>query len=451
MTVAALFLATMMLLPLLGVVTFNGEVNFGLYFFGVLAAMAWVHRNLSSESVKSRYGRLTKIETLRLTVHQMMRLMLAMFTLAFLTKDLAVSRLFLLTFLSVSGVFLLAANFYLPRILSFLFFRNTTYRTAVLASPEEAVRIGKWISKYRSLGVEVIGYVSEKPAKVATTLPWMGRPDQLMDVVSKHAVDQVLLDQSCVSHTEARLITERCEQMGCRARCFVDITSMLPSASVAIERDERYAFASFTSEPLENPMNRAAKRLLDIAVSLPVVLFVLPAVLLVTAIMQRLQSPGPVIYRQIRSGMNRRKFYIYKLRTMHVDNGQHVAKQATRGDSRIYPFGQFLRRTSIDELPQFLNVLSGEMSVSGPRPHLTQHDEEFAQVISSYRKRHFVKPGITGLAQSKGFRGEIAEQSLLMKRVRYDTHYVAKWSLAMDIRIIFNTIRQIVMPPPSAY
>lgn len=449
--ICALFIVIAKVLPAMGWVVLHKDVNLGIYFCGVLVAMALVHRNLQGAHVRTRYGRLTLRETFRLTAHQMMRLMLVMFTLAFLMKDSEISRLFLLTFLAAAGAALLILNTFLPKLLSALFFRHTTYNTVILSSADQALRIGAWIEKYRTLGVNVMGYYAEAPAKGVSQLPWMGRPEDLMRAISEKPIHQVLIDQTIYSTVEAREISVGCEQLGCRTRCFIDISSLMPPSSLTLEQDDLYAFASFTPEPLDNPMNRAAKRMLDIAVSLPVVLFVLPCLLFVTAIVQRFQSPGPVIYRQVRSGMNRRKFLIYKLRTMHIDDGKSVAIQAKKGDSRIYPFGKFLRRSSLDELPQFLNVLRGEMSVSGPRPHLTQHDDDFARVIQTYRKRHFVKPGITGLAQSKGLRGEIVQQSMIRKRVRYDTHYVAKWSLGMDIRIIINTIRQIISPPPSAY
>lgn len=447
--VAAAFFATLLGLQLTQVVVFNEDVNFPLYFFAALAAMTWTHRHLRAGA--QSYGRLSTPENLRLTAHQMTRLSLAVFAIAFVTKDTHLSRVFLLTFLGLSGVLVLTANLFLPPVLAKIFFRDTAFRTVIVGAPDESLSLGAWMRKYSDIGVEVVGYVSDQPSSRAGLLPWLGKPSDLPEIVDAAVLDQVLINQRSFDSETVRSMTETCEHLGCRVRCFVDITSLLPIAPTSVEQDGRYAFASFTAEPLDNPVNRVAKRLLDIAVSLPVVLFVLPPVLLVTAIFQRLQSPGPVLYRQIRSGLNRRQFYIYKLRTMHVDNGARVAQQATRGDSRIYKFGAFLRRSSLDELPQFLNVLRGEMSVSGPRPHLTQHDEAFARVISTYRKRHFVKPGITGLAQSKGYRGEVGETRLIMKRVRYDMHYVAKWSLGMDIRIIFNTIRQIIVPPPSAY
>jgi lipopolysaccharide/colanic/teichoic acid biosynthesis glycosyltransferase len=206
-----------------------------------------------------------------------------------------------------------------------------------------------------------------------------------------------------------------------------------------------------TLEPLDNPLNRVLKRLLDIGVALPVVCLVLPPLTLVVWLMQRWQSPGPVFYRQLRSGLNRERFSIYKFRTMRADDARACAQQATATDSRVYAFGRFLRRSSLDEVPQFLNVILGTMSVSGPRPHLLEHDEQFGRLEHAYFKRHFVKPGITGLAQSKGFRGELLVSSDLANRVHYDELYVANWSLGLDLSILLHTVRQVISPPRSAY
>jgi len=218
-----------------------------------------------------------------------------------------------------------------------------------------------------------------------------------------------------------------------------------------IEHNQHFAFAASTREPLENPCNRMLKRALDIAVALPVILLVLPPLTVVVWLAQRLQSPGPVFYGQLRSGLNRERFVIYKFRTMHEGPARLRAQQATKADSRVYAFGRFLRRTSLDEIPQFLNVINGTMSVSGPRPHLLEHDEQFDRLEQSYFKRHFVKPGITGLAQSKGFRGELLASTDLTNRVRYDELYVTNWSLGLDLWILLHTVRQVISPPRSAY
>ncbi|MES2695372.1 MAG: exopolysaccharide biosynthesis polyprenyl glycosylphosphotransferase [Verrucomicrobiota bacterium] len=444
------FIASVVFFRATEVVVLNADANFTLYFFGVVMASMWFHRHLRGTA--RSYANLSLRDCLRLTGHQLMRLMLVMFAIAFVTKDVGVSRIFLTCFIGFVGVILFSANMFLPRLLGRIFATPTQRRTAIVANAEDALRLRGWLTRYAELGLDtVVGYIAEQPAKGDFPIPYLGAPSQLSELVGKEILDQVFIDQAEFQGPRSRKMVEQCERHGCRVRSFIHISALLPSPTAAFEHDGQYAFATVTPEPLQSPLNRVVKRLCDIAVAVPVVLFVLPPVLLVTAIFQRFQSRGPILYCQLRSGIDRRRFLIFKIRTMHLNDGSRVAQQARRGDDRIYAFGRFLRRTSLDELPQFLNVLRGEMSVSGPRPHLLEHDEAFAQVIGYYRKRHFVKPGITGLAQAKGYRGEVARPEILARRVRYDMHYIAKWSLLLDIKIMFSTIRQIFLPPRSAY
>jgi lipopolysaccharide/colanic/teichoic acid biosynthesis glycosyltransferase len=165
---------------------------------------------------------------------------------------------------------------------------------------------------------------------------------------------------------------------------------------------------------------------------------------------QRLQSPGPLFYQQTRSGRDNQPFRIIKFRTMHLTrSGQ--GQQATQGDARVFAFGRFLRRTSLDEIPQFINVLRGEMSVVGPRPHMILHNRRFCRVFEAYQVRAFVKPGITGMAQVRGCRGEAKTDEDIRTRVQSDIEYVENWSIWRDIAIILETVRQIVFPPDTAY
>jgi exopolysaccharide biosynthesis polyprenyl glycosylphosphotransferase len=280
----------------------------------------------------------------------------------------------------------------------------------------------------------------------------LGTLEELRRIVIEHDVSQVVVSQAAHEPRQAHEIARCVQDAGCRVRFYANSRSYFGTLPISVEHEGDYTFVMLTAEPLENPANRALKRVLDIAVSLPVVLFVLPPLVAIVALMQYRQSPGPIFHRQYRSGLNRKKFMIYKFRTMHVEGSENsVTKQAQRHDSRVYEFGRFLRRSSLDEIPQFLNVLLGDMSVSGPRPHLIEHDEQFAKVVNSYYTRHFVKPGITGLAQSKGFRGEISEVSLLHKRINYDMLYIRRWSIFLDLQILVDTVRQVIRPPRSAY
>ena len=162
--------------------------------------------------------------------------------------------------------------------------------------------------------------------------------------------------------------------------------------------------------------------------------------MLMIAFCVRMTSPGPALFRQKRYGIDGKSIEVWKFRSMKVmENGTKVT-QATRGDNRITPFGAFLRRTSLDELPQFINVLRGEMSIVGPRPHAIAHNEEYRKIISGYMLRHKVKPGITGWAQINGWRGETDTVDKMEKRIEYDLDYIRNWSLFLDLKIVFLTV-----------
>lgn len=187
-------------------------------------------------------------------------------------------------------------------------------------------------------------------------------------------------------------------------------------------------------------MARVIKRLDDLVIGSIISLLVLP-ICLGIALAIKITSPGPVLFKQYRTGVNGKQFKVYKFRSMKIhdeENGQ--VTQATKGDSRITPIGAFLRRTSLDELPQFYNVLQGRMSIVGPRPHALAHNEYYKELVESYMRRHKVKPGITGWAQVNGLRGETDTLEKMEKRVEYDLWYIDNWSLWLDLRIIFLTI-----------
>ncbi|HEX8255624.1 MAG TPA: sugar transferase, partial [Thermoanaerobaculia bacterium] len=188
----------------------------------------------------------------------------------------------------------------------------------------------------------------------------------------------------------------------------------------------------------------------DIAISLPVMLAIFPVLTLIVWLAQRLQSPGPLFHVQTRAGLQNRRFPILKFRTMHPQNAD-VARQARDGDERVYPIGKWFRKLSIDEVPQFWNVLRGDMSIVGPRPHLIEHNNQFSQFMANYHVRTFVKPGITGLAQVRGYRGEARSNADIENRVACDIEYLENWNLSLECGIILRTCAQMVIPPRTAY
>ncbi len=196
---------------------------------------------------------------------------------------------------------------------------------------------------------------------------------------------------------------------------------------------------SLRPEPLQELSNQMKKRVFDIVFSVLVITLLLSWLIPLIAILIKLDSRGPVFFRQFRSGKNNRKFSCFKFRSLHV-NSEADTKQVGRNDSRFTRLGKILRKTNLDELPQFFNVLRGDISVVGPRPHMVKHTEEYSAILNKYMVRHFIKPGITGLAQINGFRGEIKRKEQLHKRIEYDILYMENWSMWLDLKIILLTI-----------
>ncbi len=192
-----------------------------------------------------------------------------------------------------------------------------------------------------------------------------------------------------------------------------------------------------------DPVTSLAKRALDAFGALGALVFFAP-LLLIIALMVRLDSPGPALFRQKRGGLNGRTFVIYKFRTMRVQEDGVDIKHATKGDARITRFGAFLRRTSLDELPQLLNVLIGDMSIVGPRPHAVAHDELYGALLPEYRDRARAKPGLTGLAQISGLRGDIVDLDTMRRRVDCDLAYIRGWSFMLDAKVIIATAARVL-------
>jgi Undecaprenyl-phosphate glucose phosphotransferase len=203
-------------------------------------------------------------------------------------------------------------------------------------------------------------------------------------------------------------------------------------------------------EPMSSMENRVKKRLIDLAISMTVMVFILSWLVPIIGIIIKIQSPGPIFFKQPRSGRNNTTFGCYKFRSMVVNKDAN-AKQASKDDNRITPIGKFLRKTNLDEFPQFINVFLGQMSVVGPRPHMLSHTEHYSQLIQHYMVRHFVKPGITGWAQANGYRGETKAPELMAKRVEYDLEYMSNWSAMLDFKIVCMTALNMIRGEKNAF
>jgi putative colanic acid biosynthesis UDP-glucose lipid carrier transferase len=265
-----------------------------------------------------------------------------------------------------------------------------------------------------------------------------GRMDECMEYVTQNDISEIYCTLSPEKHPELYDLACKAEEHFIHFKFVPDYTQFVRK-SIVVDYVEDLPLLSLRKQPLEDISNRMLKRSLDLVISFFVIVFILSWLIPLLAIMIKIESKGPVFFMQLRSGKNNRPFWCIKFRTLYCDAGQEH-KQVTKGDHRVTRLGKILRKTNLDEMPQFLNVFIGHMSVVGPRPHMLKHTEEFYALHDQYMIRHFVKPGVTGLAQVKGFRGEIRHPELLKKRVEQDIYYLENWSLAEDLRIIVATI-----------
>ena len=231
---------------------------------------------------------------------------------------------------------------------------------------------------------------------------------------------------------------------------------IVPNLSIFITREVHIEYfgelpiLSLRSEPLDDVGNRIKKRVLDITISFFVMVFILSWLIPILGLLILLESKGPVFFKQLRTGKNKKSFYCIKFRSMRFNKDADL-KQATQNDTRITKIGKFIRKTSLDEFPQFINVFIGEMSLIGPRPHMLKHTSDYSKVVDDYMVRQFIKPGITGWAQINGYRGEITNPEQIQMRVNKDLWYLENWTLWLDIQILFLTVYHVFKGDKNVY
>ncbi|MEM7163009.1 MAG: undecaprenyl-phosphate glucose phosphotransferase [Bacteroidota bacterium] len=265
--------------------------------------------------------------------------------------------------------------------------------------------------------------------------------NELNEFLLEYKIDEVYLSLPGYSDYNTKSLIKFCHLNYIQVNFLNEFIHFMNKKSVQLNIDYfgPTPILSVMKEPLEETLNKAIKRGFDVLFSLAILIFVFPLMYVIFGLLIKLESKGPVFFKQKRSGINNTVFYCYKFRTMKM-NDESDSRQASKGDSRITAIGNFLRKTNLDEFPQFINVLRGDMSVVGPRPHMLEHTRLYSKIITPFMIRHWVKPGITGLAQAKGFRGETKEISQMYGRVKMDVFYIQNWSFFLDIKIIFETV-----------
>lgn len=318
----------------------------------------------------------------------------------------------------------------------------------------EQMEVYNLLTKNPTTGYRVKGYYAyQEMPDMPEELKWLGTIDSLLDRLDEGPEPLQIGDELyvCLSRREKETIQRLSHFCDRHIIRFFYVPVSVETIDLDLKREYIADVEVYTTHesPLQDPVNKLMKRCLDIVLSL-VALAVTCVLFPFIYVIIKTQSPGPIFFKQLRTGLDGKEFYCYKFRSMHVNNDADRV-QATKDDPRKYPFGNFMRKANIDELPQFWNVLRGDMSVVGPRPHMLAHTEQYSQLIDRYMVRHFVKPGITGWAQVSGFRGETQELWQMKGRVKRDIWYMENWTVWLDIRIVWITFKSIFVHDKNAY
>ena len=301
-------------------------------------------------------------------------------------------------------------------------------------------------------GYRILGYFEDFPSdRYPQDVSYLGEPNEVNDFLEKHAgeIDQLYCSLPSARSAEIVPIINYCENHLVRFFSVPNVRNYL-KRRMHFELLGNVPVLSIRCEPLESLENRIVKRVFDVVCSGLFLCTVFPFVYIFFGIAIKLSSPGPIFFRQKRSGEDGREFWCYKFRSMRV-NAQSDTLQATENDPRKTRIGEIMRKTSVDELPQFINVLKGDMSIVGPRPHMLKHTKEYSNLINKFMVRHFVKPGITGWAQVTGYRGETKELWQMEGRVQRDIWYIEHWTFLLDLYIMYKTVYNAVRGENEAY
>lgn len=273
--------------------------------------------------------------------------------------------------------------------------------------------------------------------------------DEIQKFILSKDIDEMYIQFSIVQNEDYHQLLEFADNNFVNVK-YVPSQKQLLSYNFSLEYYDVVAVVPRRVIPLDKTYNKFLKRVFDIVFSTVVIIFIISWLVPLIAIFIKMESKGPVFFKQVRTGLNDDEFACYKFRSMLV-NGDSDKKQATKNDSRITKVGAFLRKTSLDEFPQFLNVFMGDMSIVGPRPHMVVHTKLYSKRVNKFMLRHLVKPGITGMAQTHGYRGEIETNRDIVNRFKYDLFYLENWSIFLDIKIIYLTVYNVFKGEKKAY
>jgi len=411
--------------------------------FVLIMSVSWIFTAIASKFYEVyRYSR--EVTILTLILRQMILFTLVIFAFLGFYYDLnvilsAIIKYVLLVSLLIAG-FKFAMYYLLQKYR--ISFGGNRRKVVIFGENKRTHALENFFNKYPEYGYTHKKTFSFKDKKNADL-------EEAFNHISKENIDEIYCSISELTNSQINAIVDFADN-NLKVLKFLPDNREIYSRKLKYEYYDYLPIISLRVIPLEDSINMFVKRAFDVLFSSLVIILVLSWLTPLLAIFIKLESKGPVFFKQSRNGFNYKEFDCYKFRSMTLNKDANLY-QATRGDQRVTKVGKFIRKTSIDELPQFFNVLFGDMSVVGPRPHMVSHTNMYAKKIDKFMVRHFVKPGITGLAQISGFRGEVENDKDIIGRVKYDIFYIENWSLLLDIRIVYKTFLNVVKGEDKAY
>lgn len=326
------------------------------------------------------------------------------------------------------------------RIMTGSNFRNTV----IIGYTPESIRLKDFFETRNDYGYRFLGYFSDRKSNQNIK----GKLADLKSFVIDNGVHEIYCSLNEISNENLKDLICFADENSKTIK-FIPDSKEIFSKNLKMDYYEMFPVLSLRKTMLHDPITKIFKRIFDIVFSLIVIIGFLSWLIPILAILIKLESRGPVFFKQGRPGIDENEFFCYKLRSMRIN--KTTEKEASKDDPRVTKMGKFMRKTSLDEMPQFLNVLLGDMSVVGPRPHLWSQNKAYSNKIKKYMVRHCVKPGITGLAQVSGYRGEIEKDRDMVHRIKFDVFYIENWSLILDLKIIVQTVFNIFKGEEKAY
>lgn len=368
----------------------------------------------------------------------------------FFNKDAQISRLFLISILSSFAISLLINRFLHLAMQQFFQSKDHIVRKVmIIGYNDRAKKLASYLEQ-EPIKTEIVGFCEEEENVNELSLyPIVGKVGEAIEASKQHEVTEIFSTIAPEQQSGIYKLINDADQACIRFRIVPDFNHFIRKP-VHLEYLKDIPVLSLRKEPLDDVGNRIKKRLFDLAISSIVTIFILSWLIPIVSLLIWLDSRGPIFFIQQRSGKNGKTFNCIKFRSMRVNKDSNE-KQATKNDKRVTKLGAFLRKSNLDEMPQFFNVLMSDMSIVGPRPHMLKHTDDYSKLLNKYMVRHFLKPGITGWAQIHGYRGEIKHMQDINNRVEYDLWYLENWNIWLDTRIILMTAFNMAKGEKNAY